>query len=180
LKGNGLIKAVGVGIDLPGFIPRFLERVDPDFFLVAMPDTLRRQAGLDNEFPACVERGIGFVIGTPSQSGILATGAIPPPSTKRPMYADFVATTGNRCASLRRLERTSPASAGKGEDVTLGRRRSHVQEAEPCDRLDGSLVGCRGGRTRGCPGWGYIRQAHRVQQQLCRQFVATGHAQELG
>lgn len=74
LKSSGLIKAVGVGINLPGFIPRFLERVDPDFFLVAMPYTLLRQEALDSEFPACVERGIGFVIGTPFQSGILATG----------------------------------------------------------------------------------------------------------
>jgi hypothetical protein len=53
LKGNGLIKAVGVGIDLPGFIPRFLERIDPDFFIVAMPDTLlRKQGSTANSRPA--------------------------------------------------------------------------------------------------------------------------------
>ena len=27
---------------------------------------------LDDEFPACDEQGVGFVIGTPFQSGILA------------------------------------------------------------------------------------------------------------
>ena len=31
---------------------------------------------LDAEFPACAEQGIGFVIGAPYQSGILATGAV--------------------------------------------------------------------------------------------------------
>jgi D-threo-aldose 1-dehydrogenase len=74
LKRNGLIKAIGAGINLPGFILRFLERVDLDFFLVAMPYTLLRQDVLDSEFPACVDRGVGLVIGVPFQSGILATG----------------------------------------------------------------------------------------------------------
>ncbi len=75
LKASGLIRAIGAGINLPGFMPRFLERLDLDFFLVAMPYTLLRQDVLDSEFPACVDRGVGFVIGTPFQSGILATGA---------------------------------------------------------------------------------------------------------
>ena len=75
LKASGLIKAIGAGINLPGFMPRFLERLDLDFFLVALPYTLLRQDVLDHEFPACVERGVGFVIGTPFQSGILASGA---------------------------------------------------------------------------------------------------------
>ena len=48
-----------------------------DFFLVAMPYTLLHQEVLQNEFPRCVERGIGFVIGAVFSSGILATGATP-------------------------------------------------------------------------------------------------------
>ena len=74
LKASGLIRGVGAGVNELGMIPRFLDIVDLDFFLVAMPYTLLRQEVLDAEFPACVERGIGFVIGAPYQSGILATG----------------------------------------------------------------------------------------------------------
>ncbi len=74
LKASGLIRGVGAGVNEMGMIPRFLDIVDLDFFLVAMPYTLLRQEVLDAEFPACVERGIGFVIGAPYQSGILATG----------------------------------------------------------------------------------------------------------
>jgi D-threo-aldose 1-dehydrogenase len=74
LKSSGLLKAVGAGINLTGLIPRFLDIVDLDFFLIAMPYTLLRQDMLESEFPACVERGVGFVIGAPFQSGILATG----------------------------------------------------------------------------------------------------------
>ena len=74
LKAAGLLKAVGAGINHSGLIPRFLEIVDLDFFLIAMPYTLLRQELLEDEFPACKERGIGLVIGAPYQSGILATG----------------------------------------------------------------------------------------------------------
>jgi D-threo-aldose 1-dehydrogenase len=42
-----------------------------------MPYTLLDQDVLDEEFPACVERGIGFVIGAVFASGILAKGAVP-------------------------------------------------------------------------------------------------------
>jgi D-threo-aldose 1-dehydrogenase len=76
LKAHGLLRAVGAGINGVGLIPRFLEIVDLDFFLIAMPYTLLRQEMLDAEFPTCAERGIGFVIGAPYQSGILATGAV--------------------------------------------------------------------------------------------------------
>ena len=75
LRAHGLIRAIGAGINYLGLIPRFLEIMDLDFFLIAMPYTLLKQEVLETEFPACVARGIGFVIGAPYQSGILATGA---------------------------------------------------------------------------------------------------------
>jgi D-threo-aldose 1-dehydrogenase len=58
-------------------IPRFLDLIDVDFFLVALPYTLLDQQVLDSEFPRCVEKGIGFVVGAVFASGILATGAVP-------------------------------------------------------------------------------------------------------
>jgi D-threo-aldose 1-dehydrogenase len=77
LKAAGLIRGVGAGINHLGLIPRFLDIVDLDFFLIAMPYTLLNQEILEVEFPACIERGMGFVIGAPYQSGILATGPRP-------------------------------------------------------------------------------------------------------
>jgi D-threo-aldose 1-dehydrogenase len=47
-----------------------------DFFLVALPYTLLDQQVLDREFPRCVEKGVGVVIGAVFASGILATGAV--------------------------------------------------------------------------------------------------------
>lgn len=76
LRASGQIRGIGAGINARGLIARFLDLVDLDFFLVAMPYTLLHQEVLDDEFPAATERGVGFVIGAVFQSGILATGAI--------------------------------------------------------------------------------------------------------
>ena len=76
LRGRGCIRGVGAGINLPGIIPRFLDSMDLDFFIVAMPYTLLEQGALDVEFPLCEERGAGVVIGAVFASGILATGPV--------------------------------------------------------------------------------------------------------
>lgn len=81
LKERGEIGAIGAGINVTGMIPRFLERFDLDFFIVAMPYTLLNQEALDTDLPLCVERGASIVIGAVFASGILATG---PDAT--PMY----------------------------------------------------------------------------------------------
>lgn len=77
LKASGRISAIGAGVNRLGTIPRFVERFDLDFFLVALPYTLAEQPVLDYEFPLCAERGIGFIIGGVFASGILATGVVP-------------------------------------------------------------------------------------------------------
>ena len=75
LKAAGEIKAIGAGVNAMGTIPDFVDRFALDFFLVAMPYTLLDQAVLEAEFPRCVERGIGFIIGSVFASGILLGGA---------------------------------------------------------------------------------------------------------
>jgi D-threo-aldose 1-dehydrogenase len=98
LKAHGLVRAVGAGINGLDLIPRFLEIVDLDFFLIAMPYTLLRQEVLDAEFPAAVERGCGFVIGAPYQSGILATGS------KGAAHADYAAPSDEVLEKVRGIE----------------------------------------------------------------------------
>ncbi len=74
LRGSGQIRGIGAGLNMPGMILRFLDMVDLDFFIVAMPYTLLDQDALDGEFPKCAERDVGIVIGSVFASGILATG----------------------------------------------------------------------------------------------------------
>lgn len=76
LKSSNDIKGFGAGINEEPMITRFLDRVDLDFFLVAMPYTLVDQAPLDEAFPRCQEKGVGIIIGSPYASGILATGPV--------------------------------------------------------------------------------------------------------
>ncbi|MGI9146571.1 MAG: aldo/keto reductase [Chloroflexota bacterium] len=74
LRAGGVIGGIGVGINPKGMIPRFLELFDPDFFLLAGRYTLMEQDTLDQELPACLERGVGVAIGAVFNSGLLATG----------------------------------------------------------------------------------------------------------
>jgi D-threo-aldose 1-dehydrogenase len=76
LKAAGEIRGFGAGINEGPMIGRFLDRFDLDFFLVAMPYTLLDQTPLDDALPRCRAQKIGLVIGSPSASGILATGPV--------------------------------------------------------------------------------------------------------
>ena len=74
LRSSGEISAIGVGVNGDGLIPYFIPRFDIDFFLVAMRYTLLKQNVLSNDFPLCKKHNVNVVIGSPYQSGILATG----------------------------------------------------------------------------------------------------------
>ena len=74
LKRAGEIKAIGAGVNHVGMIPRFLERFEIDYFLIAMPYTLLDQDALAVELPLCEARGVSVVIGAVFASGVLATG----------------------------------------------------------------------------------------------------------
>lgn len=77
LRAAGRIGAIGAGINELGMIPRFVDLLDLDFFLVALRYTLGDHSALEVEVPLCAERGIGFVIGAVFSSGIYATGPVP-------------------------------------------------------------------------------------------------------
>ncbi len=76
LRSSGQIKGIGAGLNMLGLIPRLLDMVDIDFFILAMPYTLLDQDPLDEEFPKCAERGVDIIIGSVFASGILATGPV--------------------------------------------------------------------------------------------------------
>lgn len=77
LRASGQIKGVGAGINELGMMPRFLDLVDLDFFLVAYGYNLLTQEMLAQEFALCAERNVSIIIGAVFASGILATGAVP-------------------------------------------------------------------------------------------------------
>lgn len=77
LRDQGLIRAIGGGVNEWEVCQTLAERGDFDLFLLAGRYTLLEQSALDSFLPLCERRGIGIVTGGPYNSGILATGARP-------------------------------------------------------------------------------------------------------
>ena len=75
LKEQGLIKAIGVGVNEWEVCHAALEQRDFDCFLLAGRYTLLEQDSLDKFLPLCQKRGAAVVVGGGFNSGILATGA---------------------------------------------------------------------------------------------------------
>jgi D-threo-aldose 1-dehydrogenase len=77
LRSEGLVKAVGVGVNEWEVCLAALEARDFDCFLLAGRYTLLEQEALDRFLPLCEQRGAAVVVGGGFNSGILATGAVP-------------------------------------------------------------------------------------------------------
>jgi len=77
LRDQGVIRAIGGGINEWEVCQTLAERGDFDLFLLAGRYTLLEQKALDSFLPLCEKRGIGIVTGGPYNSGILASGAKP-------------------------------------------------------------------------------------------------------
>lgn len=76
LRDEGVVKAIGAGVNESDACMALTEIGDFDAFLLAGRYTLLEQDALDDLLPRCAERGIGIVIGGPYNTGVLATGAV--------------------------------------------------------------------------------------------------------
>ena len=72
LRDQGVIGAVGAGMNQWEMLDRFVQRVDLDCVLLAGRYTLLDRSGADVLLPRCAERGVGVVIGGVFNSGLLA------------------------------------------------------------------------------------------------------------
>jgi D-threo-aldose 1-dehydrogenase len=77
LREQGVIKAIGIGVNEADICMRFAEVCDLDCVLLAGRYSLLEQGALDTFLPLAEKRGIGIMLGGVFNSGILATGAIP-------------------------------------------------------------------------------------------------------
>lgn len=74
LRSSGAIEGIGAGINSVGLIPRFLDLLDLDFFLLAQDYNLLDHNVLDRDFPLCEDAKVAIIVGASFASGILATG----------------------------------------------------------------------------------------------------------
>jgi D-threo-aldose 1-dehydrogenase len=75
LRSDGVVSAIGVGMNQAEMLARFARECDFDCLLVAGRYTLIDHTGLRELLPICAQKHISVIIGGPFNSGILATGA---------------------------------------------------------------------------------------------------------
>ena len=72
LRSEGVVGAIGVGMNQAGMLARFVREADIDAVMCAGRYTLLDQAALEELLPACVERGTVVVAAAVMNSGLLA------------------------------------------------------------------------------------------------------------
>ena len=76
LRAQGVVRAIGVGVNEIVPLMQFAAAGDFDTFMLAGRYTLLEQEPLDALLPLCAQKGIGILTAGPFNSGILATGAV--------------------------------------------------------------------------------------------------------
>jgi D-threo-aldose 1-dehydrogenase len=74
LREEGVVRAIGVGMNQTELLCRFAREAEPDCFLVAGRYTLLDRSAADELLPLCEERGIAVIAGGVFNSGVLADG----------------------------------------------------------------------------------------------------------
>lgn len=72
LRSEGVVQAVGAGMNQSEMLVRFARETDMDVFLLANRYTLLDQDALGTLLPLCLERGIAVLLGGVMNTGILA------------------------------------------------------------------------------------------------------------
>ena len=74
LREEGVVHAIGVGMNQCKLLCRFARETNPDCFLLAGRYTLLDRSGADELLPLCAERQIAVIAGGVFNSGVLAGG----------------------------------------------------------------------------------------------------------
>lgn len=72
MRDEGVVRAIGVGMNSGGMLARLADRFDLDAVLLAGRYTLLDQSGLRDVLPVCERRGTAVVLGSVFNSGVLA------------------------------------------------------------------------------------------------------------
>lgn len=105
LREQGVVKAIGCGLNEWEACQAFAEAGDFDCFLLAGRYTLLEQESLRSFLPLCEKRGIGIVLGGPYNSGILASGAV------KDAWFNYAPATADVLAKVRAIEAICTAHA---------------------------------------------------------------------
>jgi D-threo-aldose 1-dehydrogenase len=129
LRDEGVVTAIGAGMNQTAMLTRFVRRLDIDVVLCAGRYTLLDQSALVDLLPACLDRGTSVVVGGVFNSGLLAN---PEPGARY----DYAPAPPELLARARRLREVCAA-----HDVPL--RAAALQFALRHPAVASVLVGCR-------------------------------------
>lgn len=102
LREQGLVKAIGLGVNEYEVCEQAMTHGDFDCFLLAGRYTLLEQEPLETFFPACERKGISIVIGGPYNSGILAAGT----KSKQTLTYNYEAAPADVVDKVKRIEQS--------------------------------------------------------------------------
>jgi D-threo-aldose 1-dehydrogenase len=100
LRAQGVIKAIGCGMNEWQMPLKFIQRFDLDLILLAGRYTLLDHSGLAEFMPACVERDVKITIGGPYNSGILARDLSKPVTFDYEQAADDLVDQARRLTAI--------------------------------------------------------------------------------
>ena len=108
LRSQGVIGAVGAGMNQSEMLARLARAGDFDCFLLAGRYTILEQGALDELLPLCLEKDISIIAGGTYNSGILATGSQGGPDGAR---YDYMEAPPEIVARVRGLEEAAATHA---------------------------------------------------------------------
>jgi D-threo-aldose 1-dehydrogenase len=77
LRDEGVVRAIGAGMNQSEMLARFVRETDVDVVMVAGRYTILEQGALDELLPACLERGVAVLVAGVMNSGVTADPAEP-------------------------------------------------------------------------------------------------------
>jgi D-threo-aldose 1-dehydrogenase len=97
LRDEGVVGAIGAGMNQTAMLTRFVERLDLDVVLCAGRYTLLDRSAEGDLLPACLRRGTSVVVGGAYNSGLLAGGTTYDYAPAPPEVLDRVAVLDRVC-----------------------------------------------------------------------------------
>jgi len=98
LRDEGVVRAIGFGMNYVEPLVRFAREADPNCLLVAGRYTLLDRSAAHELLPLCEERGIEVLVGGAFNSGVLADGDTYDYAPAPPEVRDRVATLRETCS----------------------------------------------------------------------------------
>lgn len=159
LREQGVVAAVGVGMNQSAMPAEFIRRADIDLVMLAGRYTLLEQGALDDLLPLAIERGVGIVA-----AGVYNSGLLSKPVVSDEAHYEYQAAPGELVARARAI---AAVCARHGVELPA----AAVQFALRHPAVVSVVLGARdGGQSRG----GLERASVAIPDELWADLQAEG------